>query len=54
MEREVSENPLAVGDVQDFANKLPGPLFSINPVVPEDQVFIVYLCQRSAWTSFLP
>ena len=32
MKREVPEDPLAVGDVQDFTNELSGPLFSIDPV----------------------
>ena len=52
MEREVPKDPLAVGDVQDFADELPGPLFRINPVIPQGQVFILYVKEVSRDPSF--
>ena len=52
MESEVPEDPLAVGDVQDFSDELSGSLFCINPVIPYDQVFILYVKEMSGDPSF--
>ena len=41
MECKVPEGPLAVGNVQNFADELSGPLFSINPVISHGQVLIL-------------
>ena len=41
-ECKVPEDPLAVGNVQNLADELSGPLFSINPVIPKGQVFILH------------
>ena len=51
MKREVPEDPLAVGDVQDFTNELSGPMFSIDPVISQGQVFILYLKEVSGDSS---
>ena len=52
MEREVPKDPLALGGVQDFADELSGPLFSINPVIPQGQLFILYVKEVSGLPSF--
>ena len=51
-EREDPEDPLAVDDMQDFADELSGPLFSINPVIPQGQVFMLHVKEVSGDLAF--
>ena len=52
VECEVPEDPLAVCYVQNFANKLFDPLFSINSVISQDEAFILNVKEVSQDPSF--
>ena len=52
VECEILEDPLVVGDMQVFADELSGPLFSINPVIPQGQVFILHVKEVSRDPTF--
>ena len=38
---EIPEDPLAVGNVQNLADELSGPLFSVNPVISYGKVLVL-------------
>ena len=52
MECEVPEDPLAMGNVQNFADELSGPLFSINPVISHDQVLVLHAKEMPGYPAF--
>ena len=52
MECEVPEDPLAVGNLQNLADELSGPLSSIDSVIPQSQVFILHIKDMSRSPAF--